>query len=326
MPSHRRLAGAALTVLMLGGCTDQPTAPITIASDPSFAMIAGAEPVGYSTYLAELNRRMAAAGGQVAVARAELLVTSDAPLKTPRIIFADDRELRLDTRWVPRDLRRLATDATLSYSVFSPFANATIGGPAEAAIDRSFATWNAVSCSKLAVRKVALQPGQLPSYILTGGLFPPADINDVGFLPGWVFEQVLGSGSSQTTVGVTFTFAFLEVGPNGQLLLDANGNPIPTDVDGDGRFDTAFKEVWYNDALEYATNGSPGLIDIETVALHEHGHALELGHFGKLAGDPKTGKLHVSPRAVMNAALLGVLRTPLGSDNAAVCGNYGSWR
>ena len=71
-----------------------------------------------------------------------------------------------------------------------------------------------------------------------------------------------------------------------------------------------------------ANDGAAGAIDIESVALHEHGHALELGHFGKIAGDPKTGKLHVSPRAVINAAHVGPLRSLLGTDKAAFCGTY----
>jgi hypothetical protein len=100
---------------------------------------------------------------------------------------------------------------------------------------------------------------------------------------------------------------------------------MPTDIDRDGRGDTAFAEVWFNDALKYSTTGAAGRIDIESAALHEHGHALGLGHFGKIAGDPKTGKLHVSPRAVMNAIILGVQRSPLGTDNAALCGNYAGW-
>ena len=128
--------------------------------------------------------------------------------------------------------------------------------------------------------------------------------------------------SSTNTVGVTVTFSFIQVGPNGQPILDSNGNTIPTDIDRDGRFDTAFKEIWFNDALPYSTNGAAGSIDIESAALHEVGHAFELGHFGKIAGDPKTGKLHVSPRAVMNAAIVGVQRTLLGTDKAAFCGTY----
>jgi hypothetical protein len=325
-PDRRVLAGVALTILACLACTDESTAPAVGAPPvPALSVWGGDDDaVGVSEFLATTNRQAAAAGARVAAAHAELLTSSDAPLKTPRLVFANDRTLRLESRWVPQDIRRLATDASLSYGVFTPFAKATVGGPSEAAFDASFATWNAVNCSKLSVRKRTLSPAQLPSFILTG-LFPPADINDVGFLPGGLFDLVFGTGSSQFTIGVTITFVFIQVGPNGQPILDANGNTIPTDVDGDGRSDTAFKEVWFNDALQYSTTGAAGRIDIESAALHEHGHTLELGHFGKIVGDPKTGKLQVSPRAVMNAVNLGVQRSLLGTDNAGICGNYASW-
>jgi len=111
---------------------------------------------------------------------------------------------------------------------------------------------------------------------------------------------------------VTFTF----------IWVDGNGDP--TDINGDHRNDTALKEIWYNNAFLWSTNGGAG-VDVETVALHEEGHAVELGHFGRVAGNVQTGKLTVSPRAVMNAFILGVLRSPLGTDEASYCGNFASW-
>ena len=322
---RRALAGVALTALVFNACADSATAPASAVPSAASLAVADDDAVGFSPYFAEVNRKALAAGAGVAISRAELLLTSNASAKTPRIIFANDRQLRLETRWVPRDLRRLSTDATISYGVFSPLAKATVGGNAEAAFDATFATWNAVNCSNLVVKKKAISQTQVPSFILTGN-FPPADVVDVGFFPGSFFELVFGPGSAQTTIGVTVTFSFILVGPNGQPILDANGNPIGSDIDRDGRFDTAFKEVWFNDAFPYSTNGAPGTIDIESAALHEHGHAVELGHFGRLSFDPKNGKLQASPRAVMNAALLGVLRSPLGTDNAALCGNFAGWR
>ena len=53
--------------------------------------------------------------------------------------------------------------------------------------------------------------------------------------------------------------------------------------------------LYWNDRSTY---------DIETVALHEAGHGLSQGHFGKAFRTVKNGKLHFSPRAVMNAAIL----------------------
>jgi hypothetical protein len=201
------LAGVAITLLACVACARESTAPATVPASPNLSVSnSDGDAVGVSQYFADANRRALASGARVAVSRAELLVSADAPLRIPRITFANDRELRLDTRWVPRDIRRLSTDATLTYAVFAPLARATVGGAAEAAFDASFATWNAVGCSNMRVRKKALAPGQLPSFVLTG-LFPPADINDVGFVPGSVFDLVFGPGASQFTIGVTMRTA-----------------------------------------------------------------------------------------------------------------------
>ena len=168
---RRAIAGVALTTFALGACSDEPMAP-AIAPPSTAAFAVGAdEAVGVSSYFANTNRLAAASG--IVMTRAELLLTSEAPVKTPILVFANDRALRLDTKWVARDPRRLSTDATLSYAVYSPLAKATVGGAAEAAFDASFATWNGVSCSKLAVHKKALAPAQVPSFISRGCFRPP---------------------------------------------------------------------------------------------------------------------------------------------------------
>ena len=86
----------------------------------------------------------------------------------------------------------------------------------------------------------------------------------------------------------------------------------------------ALKEVWYNDDFTWSNDGSGG-IDIESVALHENGHALGFGHFGRIFITNGNGKLHVAPRAVMNASYLGPVREPLGTDKASFNNVYGNW-
>jgi len=49
-----------------------------------------------------------------------------------------------------------------------------------------------------------------------------------------------------------------------------------------------------------------GGIDVETVALHENGHSLGLGHFGP------------PPDAVMNPVYAGIRHVPLSPDDAAM--------
>ena len=271
-----------------------------------------------SAYFARVNEDLAASGLHIALHRAEF-VTARGARQAGQTVFANDRMLRLNTRWAPGDERRAPglSGNTLTYLVYEPLSRADNGTiDAEPAIDASFDTWEkATRCSVLPLRKRP-DEGTFPSAVLAGGAPFVADIVELGFLPGALFNAVLGAGASESVLGVTFTF----------LFVDEEGNP--TDVNGDGYHDTALKEVWYNDAFNWTTDAdaaSADTIDIETVALHENGHALEQGHFGKIFITNGNGKLHVAPRAVMNALVLGPQRELLGTDSGAHCSLFGSW-
>lgn len=54
-------------------------------------------------------------------------------------------------------------------------------------------------------------------------------------------------------------------------------------------------------------------IDVETVALHESGHGLSLGHF------------RPPPDAVMNPIYAGIRQDLFATDDGANCTLYGSW-
>lgn len=231
-------------------------------------------------------------------------------------IFANDRTKQLTAQWVPNDSRRNTDGNNLTYIIWDPFAPANFGQPNQfdgtPAIDASFDTWDTIKTkAKLDIVK---RPNTLsnPSAILGGNPFL-ADITQVGFLPGSLFETVVGPGSSNNVLGVTFTFVF----------IDSEGTP--TDVNNDGFNDTALKEVWYNDDFIWTDSGNTATeVDLETVALHENGHALGFGHFGKISVT-NNNKLHVSPRSVMNAIILGTQRTLLGTDKASYKSIYGNW-
>ena len=266
------------------------------------------------TDLASANAALTAQGLGIQIEKVEYLVDPDGDGELQgRTVFADDRELRLETQWAAGDARRLADGNNLTYLVdpFFTAANGTIDS--EPAIDASFDTWNNVACSNLPIVKRPYTGGE-PNFVLGFFFgFPAdpflADITSTGFLPGFVFD-IIAPGGSNFILGVTWTLVF----------VDGAGNP--TDINGDGKADVALKEVWYNDAFPWATNG--GNVDIETVALHENGHALGLAHFGSIHRTAN-GKIHFSPKAVMNASYGGVERDPLGTDSAAYCGIYAGW-
>lgn len=232
-------------------------------------------------------------------------------------IFADDRTKRLDAQWVPGDVRRNATGNKLTYLIGQTWLPANFGTAdevnGEPAIDASFDTWNNLKNNpKLNIIKVP-DTGQQPSAFFLGGNPFLADISEIGFLPGILFDIVLGPGARSSVLGVTFTSVF----------VDGAGNP--TDINNDGYADIAFKEVWYNDAFLWTTDANGPGTDIETVALHENGHALGFGHLGKIFITNGNGKLHVAPRAVMNAIILGTQRDLIGTDKASYNSIYGHW-
>ena len=120
-------------------------------------------------------------------------------------------------------------------------------------------------------------------------------------------------GGSQFILAITFPFIF----------TDDAGNP--TDIDRNGEFDTAFNEIYFNDAFPWGIDVSTFPFDVETVALHESGHGLSQAHFGKIFRTDANGLLHFAPFAVMNAAISRQEHELTGTDLAGHCSLWGSW-
>ncbi|MDR8391320.1 hypothetical protein NC796_09240 [Aliifodinibius sp. S!AR15-10] len=269
----------------------------------------------------DINKMLAENGLNMRLSHAETVTFGGGSnIAEGQTIFANDRTLRLPSQWVPGDTRRGADGNNLNYIIWGPFSLANFSTADQVsgipAIDASFNTWNSVSKKpKLNIIKKPTTAAN-PSIILGGNPFL-ADISEIGFLPGALFDQVLEPGARDIVLGVTFTFVW----------VDENDNP--TDINNDGFLDIALKEVWYNDDFLWTTLGNNAdAIDIETVALHENGHTLGLGHFGRIfiTGERAGNiRLHVAPRAVMNAIILGTQRDLLGTDNASYKSLYGDW-
>lgn len=329
----QRRAGVFLSLALLAilvsvnACTDsQITSPdprgnqeVSEYSHPGMIKEAKREP-GVKALLPEINEAMAAQGLNMGIFKAEVLTLNGELMESGQTLFASDHYLWLGARWVPGDQRRNADGDNLTYLVDQSAGAANpdlTNADTEPAIDRGFESWQEDNpCAKVNLIKRADSGADatiVDAFLQMGDLGNPflADIVNAGFWPAAFFDALVEDGST-FILGVTFTIVF----------RDENQNP--TDIDHDGFADVATREVYYNNAFPWAVSGSGG-VDVESVAVHENGHGLGLGHFGRLFITNANGGLHASPRAVMNAAYTGVFRTPLRTDRAAYCGTYASW-
>lgn len=211
-------------------------------------------------------------------------------------------------RWVANDSRRAADGNHLTYLVQqadSSTASGVASRDAEAAIDRAMATWAADSC--LAKTFVVKRPDTgadadiFDAYFGFGGYgnWRAADVVLGGWLPASFFDAVVPDGG-RTVLALSVTFVF--IGLDGE----------PTDIDRDGSLDTAANEIYFNDGFTWTGGGGTGF-DIQTVALHELGHSLGIGHIGP------------PPTAVMNPVYAGARPDLLPLDHAALCSAWASW-
>lgn len=187
------------------------------------------------------------------------------------------------------------------------------------AIDRSMTTWDDVICADSGVFKrpfsginTGVVAGLIPGF---GPYVDPiygwvADVVHAGWMPKAFFDAFSG-GRGANIIGVTFTFV---------LVVDGEF----ADDDNDRKDDVWFREIYYNDAFQWAdgSNSYPD-IDVETVALHEAGHGLSQGHFGTAFRNE--GGLHFAPRAVMNASYSGLQTDIKETDEAGHCSIWGAW-
>jgi hypothetical protein len=223
---------------------------------------------------------------------------------------ASSRLHRQPFRWVPGDRRRAADGTNLTYLVdlsdgFG--ASGLTAGPTEAAVDRAMATWSADICLQKAhvVKRAGggSDPDIFDSRFGYGGFgnYRAADVVHAGWLPPDFFDRVAGPGSGGSVVALSVTFIY--IGPDGE----------PTDLDGDGYLDTAHSEIYYNSGFSWAVGAGAGAMDVQSVALHEFGHALGIGHIGP------------PPTAVMNPVYAGARTDLLPLDHAALCTVWASW-
>ena len=259
----------------------------------------------------QINQQLAQQGLNIAVEQIDFFTVG---LGRP-----SNRIHQTGLRWVPGDPRRIAQGADITYLV-DQSDGATNSGltnvQTEAAIDSAMATWEANRClKKVDIVKRAdsgADPDIFDFFFGFGGFGNPflADITHAGWLPKEFFLAVGGPGGDTGILAFSVSFIFVAGG-------------VPTDINGDNYLDTALNEVYYNNIFGQAATpraGNPwGInvalpgIDVETVALHESGHSLEIGHFGP------------PPAAVMNPVYAGIRQSPLPIDSAGMCAVWASW-
>lgn len=212
-------------------------------------------------------------------------------------------------RWMANDEWREAQGDDITYLV-DQSDGATASGlsnvDTEGAIDNAMATWNDLH----AMRKVniikradyGVDPDIYDYFYGFGGygMWWLADIVHAGWYPQAFFEAVGGPGGGEHILAFSVTFYWVD---------DDTGEPI--DKNGDNYIDTALNEVYFNDFFNWGIDWE--FFDVETVALHESGHSLCLGHFGP------------PPVALMNPVYSGIIHSPYATDVAGINAVWDSW-
>lgn len=307
--------GGILTgLLLVAGCSDrQAGEPTGILSPPNAAPAATqqSDPALVAALL-NINRQLAARGLRYAAESIEFFTIGNGR--------PEARLHQEPFRWVPNDPRRNADGDNITYMVDQPQGTTASGltnAQTEAAIDQALATWTgdkSLNNVQLVKRPyTGVDPDIYDSFFGFGSFGTPfqADIIEAGWYPRGLFEAAGGAGGGGSILAFTISFIF----------VDNNGNP--TDINGDNYLDQAFSEVYYNntwgdpngDRANYPWGigiALPG-IDVQTVALHENGHAIDLGHFGP------------PPVAVMNPVYAGIRLSPYPADNAGLSTVWASW-
>ena len=270
---------------------------MVLAQNPSKKPPAGEGDPEVLELMEQMNQHLAEMGLNLAVEQIELFTIGEGR--------PTNRIHQKDFRWVADDPRRLAQGDDITYIVDPSWGSDTTSGvprqDAEDAIDRAMTTWDSEKCLKKVDVVKRAYPGEdvtIFDFLLdTGGLGDP-------FLGDIVHAGFFASGPplfGPITLAFSVTFIFTT-------------GDVPTDINGDNRLDTALNEVYYNDGFDWQIDGeASGTIDIETVALHESGHSLGIGHFGP------------PPTALMNPVYGGLQQSPRPVDHGGMCSVWASW-
>lgn len=336
-----RFLSAALFGAALAACADDPatesaTAPEATNARPNLAASSAvaSDDAVVSPFLAELDARLAAAGSNLRVARAEIVTDTSGDLATSTVFLANERSRGLSYQWVDGDPRRDGrVGVTYAFDPRQgrePFTRNPDGSglrqmpfsELEPQLETTMAAWRDLTCSDAPVTRAAVPAGTDPD--LMDQLFLGSDgagrtyaqVSDI-VQAGWQvpgFFTAFAGAAGSNIIGVTFSFWF----------VDEDGNP--TDINRDGRADTGLAEIYYNTRFAWGNSGALNVVDTYTITTHETGHAMSLGHFGKVfvtkkkaADGISIADIQYAPKALMNAVYVTGRTDIMGADNSQFC-------
>lgn len=298
--------------------TDAPAPSPSGMALPSFSKTAATDAATeLSALMDNVNGALEAEGANYRVAIAEYITDGSGGDAGGTVLSKAIGNKQLVGDFIPNDPRRAPWSGPVSGGVDNityaidetgdavPPVGGLTAGQTTGAIDRAMATWDAETCSDLPITRnnaTGIDIGRVAFLNGLGGSL--AIVGDVQHA-GWRDINFAGN-----ILGVTFTFIFTSGG-------------VPTDANGDGQADVAFREIYYDPSFSWKDNGVND-IDVQSIAVHESGHGLSQAHFGTVALK-NDGRLQASPRAVMNALYSSPFRDLTGTDNAGHCSNWGNW-
>ncbi|MGH7539387.1 MAG: hypothetical protein ACRELC_00135, partial [Gemmatimonadota bacterium] len=246
----------AIFALVFGGAACAPDAPSPTAIDETAgfkreratpALASDATVAVFQELLAATNEALATEGAVYRAFAVEYLTSGENAEVGRDVVFKDVGNKHLtfgpgfpEADLVPGDARRVwdvPDFNTITYALDQVDPETVSGlpiGATSAAIDRAMDIWDAQTCSGgLSIERnpdFGLDIGVLAFQVFGGapGLGSPFVFADVQHA-GWE----LGFAVAPNTIAFTVTFAF----------VDGMGNL--TDLDGNGRIDVAFREIYY---------------------------------------------------------------------------------
>ena len=231
--------------------------------------------------------------------------------------------LRTGSRWSNPNVTYVLDESDYTTDVSSSLV--------EAALVSSFDSWNAIANTGVHATRIADPGGNFD--VLDGTLTGTTcddifDVTSPNYVPGPPFQGDFQNPVADIVVGGWINPQYFISCLGSINIIGVTWTFFQADTDGDNYLDRLYVEQFYNPAFAWTTTNAVYLdfgapIDIETIAVHENGHAHGLGHFGgPINRQPFKLKPNLrvfNPEAVMNPFYLGgEERSPLPTDVAGL--------